>query len=326
MEIMRPVDLQLDSACSSPFTTAPSSPTRRTGVGLFYFSAPTSPSRTQSAVVPFVWEESPGKPKGSGSPVVNDFEFEFSARFAEKPAISSADELFYEGKIRPLKLPPRLLTPEGSLPASPKSPKSTLSPKSPKSTLSPKKLLRGAFSRPAMKDFDPFEAALEEARKTASRRERGTRRTRSLSPLRTNFFRRGVAQEETERLKPSSAGSSSSSSAATGSSGKRWRLKDLLFRSASEGREKKLEVKNSSFRSTDSSRSSSNRRVASRSSSQELRYSANRTVSEEFRDGTSVPYRRGFLACLGFGPGSVRGFAGQLGSAMRRSAGDYGGK
>ncbi|CAN6470079.1 unnamed protein product [Victoria cruziana] len=305
MEIMRPVELQLDSTCSSPFTTAPSSPTRRSGVPLFYFSAPTSPTRTQSAVVPFVWEESPGKPKGSGSPVIDDFEFEFSSRLSEKPAISSADELFHEGKIRPLKPPPRLLTPEGSLPAS---------PKSPKSSLSPKQLLRGAFSRPTAKDFDPFEAALEEARKGDIGGKRRSRRTRSLSPLRTNFFHGPVTPEETERLKPAST--TSSSATAPGTSGRRWSLKDL-FRSVSDGRAKKLEVKNSSFRSTNSSGSSrsSHTRASSRSSSQELHCSANGTSSDDLGNRT---HRRGFLSCLGFGPGSVRGFAGQLGAAVTR--------
>lgn len=86
-----------ESACSTPFVSAPSSPTTRDapsssasfpyhGAGGF-FSAPTSPTRG----------------KGLGL----DFDFDFSSRFPSPSAaaMSSADELFHNGQIRPV---PRL--------------------------------------------------------------------------------------------------------------------------------------------------------------------------------------------------------------------------
>ncbi|KAL8060539.1 hypothetical protein ABFX02_02G031200 [Erythranthe guttata] len=117
---------------------------------------------------------------------------------------------------------------------------------------------------------------------------------------------------------------------------KKWRIKDLLlFRSASESRAKdedelkkytmlrkppppppppaaaaeaapppQEEVKNSSFRSTESVGSVSSRRRTSGPaiSAHELHYTVNRALSEEMRKRTTLPYKRGFLGCLGFHP------------------------
>ena len=86
---------------------------------------------TVTSTVPFDWEEMPGKPKpGFGRPAatangdVEDADFDFgvlldrSAKTA--PELTTADELFDEGKIRPLKPPPRLLD-SGSVGSSPRS-------------------------------------------------------------------------------------------------------------------------------------------------------------------------------------------------------------
>lgn len=100
---------------------------------------------------------------------------------------------------------------------------------------------------------------------------------------------------------------------------KKWKLKDLLlFRSASEGRatgknpltkyealskrEVTEDVKNASFRSTESSVGSSSRRRA-QVSAHELHYTVNRAVSEEMKRKTFLPYKQGLLGCLGFNPG-----------------------
>nr|KYP76334.1 hypothetical protein KK1_020571 [Cajanus cajan] len=88
-----PTDLNLDSNCSSPFITAPSSP-QRFANGPFFFSAPTSPTRLTSSV-PFLWEQNPSQ---------QDFEFNFTAH--PDPPSLSADQLFHAGKIRPLDPPP----------------------------------------------------------------------------------------------------------------------------------------------------------------------------------------------------------------------------
>ncbi|XP_031492437.1 uncharacterized protein LOC116259000 [Nymphaea colorata] len=280
MEVVHPMHPAMgsshfdSSACSSPFTTAPSSPARRSGVGHFYFSAPTSPSRVHSAVVPYLWDDFPGKPKTSVSVVHDeddDFEFQFSGPLTKELPISTADQLFHEGKIRPL-----LQLSESSIPPSPRSPRRT-------SMDQGKRIQRGDNS-------GRFSAANDESRKPAGRKERG-RRTRSLSPLRNEFFGDSCVGEDQEGLKPSPSKGS-----------KRWSIRDLLFRSASEGRAKKSsDSKNSSFRSTEvASRGGSGRR----SSAHELHYAANRALSEELKKRTFLPYRRGVLGCLGFGTGS----------------------
>lgn len=330
MEVVIPVpatDFHFDSNSSSPYITAPSSP-KRFG-DFFYFSAPTSPTRISSiyhqfnsveksnttpsspSSIPFDWEEEPGKPKptdeGPDPESDCDFAFDFSGQL-EKPPLTAAEELFDHGKIRPLKPPPRLQLGFGDEPR-----------KSPVS--SPKRIFRNAFSPRSRKDdVDPFAAAIEETRKGSDEergRERGpvsnssgpTRRgSRSLSPFRV------------WDPKPSP------SSGLKGGS-RKWRFKDfLLFRSASEGRatdkdplrkyallSKKgsEDLKNASFRSTDSAGSVSGSRRIGPVSAHELHYTANRAVSEELKRKTFLPYRQGLLGCLGFNPsanGLAKGF------------------
>ena len=172
-----PTDFNFDSACSSPYMTAPSSPQR---FGNFFFSAPTSPTyassfyrelndlshaTNSSSAVPFQWEEKPGTPKrkdfdgrvdGRADKKSNqddddddecdeDFEFNFSGQL-ERTSLS-ADELFDGGKIKPLKPPPgyEQFSSTVSSPRSPRSPRS-----------------RNPFRN---KDFDPFEAAIEKTRR-----------------------------------------------------------------------------------------------------------------------------------------------------------------
>jgi hypothetical protein len=98
---------------------------------------------------------------------------------------------------------------------------------------------------------------------------------------------------------------------------RKWRIRDfLLFRSASEGRANEKDplrkytalskksvaaaeddVRNSSFRSTESSGSFSRRRGPV--SAHELHYTLNRAATEEMRKKTFLPYKRGLLGCLG---------------------------
>lgn len=58
------------------------------------------------------------------------------------------------------------------------------------------------------------------------------------------------------------------------------------------------DVKNSSFRSTDSVGSA--RRRSGPISAHEVHYTVNRAVSEEMRRKTFLPYKQGLLGCLGF--------------------------
>ncbi|KAH7517948.1 hypothetical protein FEM48_Zijuj09G0118500 [Ziziphus jujuba var. spinosa] len=171
--------------------------------------------------------------------------------------------------------------------------------------------------------------------------------TRSLSPLRvsdivldgedssSSSMEKTISQAE----KPSTPSSSSSAyssilSAISFSKGyRKWRLKDfLLFRSASEGRatskdplrkyavlsKKSIvtdDVKNSSFRSTESVGSVSSRRRGP-VSAHEMHYTVNRAVSEEMRKKTVLPYKHGLLGCLGFNHG-VQEISRSFGSLTR---------
>ncbi|KAL5541130.1 hypothetical protein UlMin_043416 [Ulmus minor] len=335
-----PPDFNFDSNCSSPYITAPSSPQR---FGNFFCSAPTSPSRASSSffsddnlrnsssVIPFKWEEKPGIPKGATKiETEEEFEFDFSGQL-DRDFLSAADELFDGGKIRPLKPPPRLQVSSNAGNDS-----GLASPKSPRSRISQgKKIVQEALSPKRRKEnFDPFAAAIEETRKQEDRALRGRERsysssyvrkgTRSLSPMRVAdvVFDPEENPESSEKIfpaKPPTSSTYSSILSAISFSNKKWKLKDLLlFRSASEGRatgkdpltkyallSKKTaeDIKNSSFRSTDSVGSVSSRRRGP-VSAHEMHYTVNRAVSEEMRKKTMLPYKHGLLGCLGrFNPG-----------------------
>ncbi|KAI3922172.1 hypothetical protein MKX01_005861 [Papaver californicum] len=336
-----------DSSCSTPYISAPSSPKLITHD--LYFSAPASPTSFTSiyrefnknpsingvsnSMIPFHWEEKPGTPKHRLKPSEEEedededddgeFAFDFNSQFEKSSALSAADELFYGGKIRPVKPPPGVKIgfndDRKSLVSSPRSPRSPIS--------QGKKIIRDAFSpRKRNRDIDPFAVAMEESRKQEQEHEQRGRNekrtgsnskktsphrwTRSLSP-----FRVSDQFDEDEKQEPKVPTNSSKWSFRGYT---KWRLRDLLFRSASEGRandkntirkfavlSKKEDVKSSSFRSTDSTGSTSSRRRGT-ISAHELHYTVNRANSEELRRKTVLPYRQGFFGCLGFNPAANR--------------------
>lgn len=109
----------IDSSCSTPYVSAPSSPGRGGGAGSsggYFFSAPASPMhfvfcKTQSSTE--------SKTLGATEKLTSagSFEFEFSSRFspngpAANGSMSSADELFFNGQIRPMKLSSHLQRPQ----------------------------------------------------------------------------------------------------------------------------------------------------------------------------------------------------------------------
>ncbi|KAL1534677.1 hypothetical protein AAHA92_30831 [Salvia divinorum] len=321
MEVMMPSparDFNFDSASTTPYMSAPSSPQR---IGSFFYSAPTSSTRI-SAGIPFLWEEKPGTPKSSHLSTAAssnygdadqdlddaDFAFDFSGHLSTAASLP-ADELFHAGKIKPLKPPPRHHY-DPNLQSSPKS------PRSPRNIFSPRHKPRD--------DVDPFTAALEHTRKdTTDRRgrDRNSRNkgsSRSLSPFRVSDL---LFEPENETTQQDQSKSNSNSVFSSSFWYKKWKIKDLLlFRSASESRAKDKEqmkhysqlkkpmnrnddVKNSSFRSTESAGSvSSRRRTGPPISAHELHYTVNRAFSEEMRRRTSLPYKQGLLGCLGFNP------------------------
>jgi hypothetical protein len=193
---------------------------------LFFYSAPTSPSRLK-----FI--EQNGSQTGPTTPRsyedsnsnIYGFEFETSSRFNQSerstktnrkeakafeqnqrlcedslPTMAFADELFCEGKVMPmmppLKLPPRLVHNGDSTQSS-----RATSPKSPGS------MLRLPFMRLRKNDddFDPFKVALEKVREESrgkpKDKQHGIRRTRSLSPLRgvDNKCDKHVGQSESHK-------------------------------------------------------------------------------------------------------------------------------
>ncbi|CAN4086021.1 unnamed protein product [Withania somnifera] len=312
IEMMVPSPHLEDSACTTPYISASSSPQR---YGMFFLSAPTSPARV-SAVgeVPFSWEERPGTPKSRNqtSSINNeeeeDFAFDFSGQL-ERSSFSAADELFDGGKIRPLKRPPRLQYSEADH-------EPFYSPRS------PKQRFKQTFSPPKKKELDPFAAAIQH---TAQRENHLPGNSTSSRPKKTRslsvpdlVFDRESNQEATK----TSSYSLCSVSLSISLWYRKWKLKDLfLFRSASEGRasskdqlnkflkkaEKEEDAKTSSFRSAASSVASSS--VSSsltrkrEVSAHELHYTLNRAFSEEMKRKTFLPYKKlGVLGCLGFIP------------------------
>ncbi|KAK3195716.1 hypothetical protein Dsin_027026 [Dipteronia sinensis] len=332
MPIPASMDFNFDSACSSPYMTAPSSPQR---FGNFFFSAPTSPSRVSSS----------SSSINSSNRVFNvdqinreeedheDFEFNFSGQL-ERTSLS-ADELFDGGKIRPLKIP----TSSDSIPI--------LSSSTSKTENTQKR-----------REFKQEEQGQKRGRELSISSSISRKGSRSLSPMRVSDIIYEQEENQTEKIisstrsnitanQKSYASTILSAISFSSKNYKKWKLKDLLlFRSASEGRasssninndslrtnkyavlskniKETEDVKNCSFRSTDSSSGSvSLRRKGGGGggppvSAHELHYTANRAVAEEMRRKTYLPYKQGLLGCLGFNPGGVHDISRGVGSLTR---------
>uniref|UniRef100_A0A7N0T0W7 Calmodulin-binding protein n=1 Tax=Kalanchoe fedtschenkoi TaxID=63787 RepID=A0A7N0T0W7_KALFE len=324
------------SGCSTPFTSAPSSPPPQQSARFLHFSAPASPTAAElthnpslkdadftflsASSVPFQWEASPGVAKAraeAGEDERGEFEFDFSGRMARNSLC--ADELFDGGRIRPLKPPPGLQVGTESETGLSNSLRFRTTHSSP----------RGWRKQHAV--ADPFTKALEEARRSrvgesnpnpshvAQSRGRDQslkcahKKTRSLSPYRVADILSDDSLPASATKQPSGASPSFWDSFSIPKAYRKWRIKDLLFRSASEGRATEqlavTESPHSSFRSTEtmtSAAGSISRRRSSRVpvSAHELHYKVNRAVSQELRKKTFLPYKQGLLGCLGFIPSS----------------------
>lgn len=238
-----------DSSCSTPYYSAPSSPGRSSTASVatlpgYYYSAPTSPMH-------FVLSSFSNSKSSYDAP--DDFsatDFDFSARFTNHTGLppvgsmSSADELFLNGQIRPMKLSTHLQTPQVFLP------------------------LLDLGEEDGEGEEDECVGEMVRGRELRIHSRSMHRRSRSLSPLRSSTFhwQDGVDKEQrtgsqnkeddpveisdnvkdsdvefqstTTTATESSASASSSRSNSSGRNGKRWIfLKDfLLYRSKSEGR------------------------------------------------------------------------------------------
>ncbi|CAI0465289.1 unnamed protein product [Linum tenue] len=285
-----------------PFLSAPASPRR---FGDLTLSAPTSPGRVAEFYRSFenFSEEKPGTPKSPKKlPSFNDQDFAFDFSADSEMSSLTADELFDDGKIRPLKLPPRMQVEEIKSPL-------VHSPRSPRSPI-------------------------EQGKRIINRRGAA----RSLSPYRVSqypweeeerqFQQQQHPQPEPEHnLQPVSSAAPAAAAQGTGkSSSRKWRLRDLLlFRSASEGRaadrdpyrkhaafgglfRRHDDVKSCSIRSSDSNGSNSgSMRRKGPVSAHELHYTKNKAASEDMKKRTYLPYKQGILGMrLAFSPSPAR--------------------
>ncbi|CAL4914025.1 unnamed protein product [Urochloa decumbens] len=354
------MDDDIDSSCSTPFASAPSSPGRSPGIGGFggggggggyFFSAPASPIHH----LLFSTSSSASAAAGAGGRgCAGDAEFEFGGPGG--PMIS-ADELFHNGQIRPLTLPP--------LP--------DLDPGSDDDEDGGRAPARG-------RDLTPRSLSVH-------------RRARSMSPLRSASPRLklinalvpapdlapapdaapGGAREEaappvtaSSRSSSSSSTSSSSSSASSARGSRRWVfIKDmLLHRSRSEpgsgahahdgpaaasagGASKperawpfspswaardRLAARLRPSRAPPATEAAAGgeeprprgrrRRSTTVAAAHERLYAApNRAQAEEMRRRTFLPYRQGLLGCLGFssrGYGALHGLTKTLNPVFSR--------
>ncbi|KAK9281841.1 hypothetical protein L1049_004747 [Liquidambar formosana] len=231
---------EIDSACSTPYVSAPSSPGRGPTAG-YFFSAPASPMHFVLSSAPSPSHHDSGLvPSSSDNSASGSFEFEFSSRFstnvsAGPGSMSSADELFLNGQIRPMKLSSHLQRPQ---------------------VLAPLLDLE-------VEDEEESKDSVESVMRGRDLRLRSRslhRKTRSMSPLRNAQFdwqeedvnvEREVSERVLEELQDDvqkqgetastettpSGSASSSRSSSSGRNSKKWIfLKDLLYRSKSEGR------------------------------------------------------------------------------------------
>lgn len=330
---------EIDSSCSTPYVSAPSSPGRPSNAassapfsGGYFFSAPASPMH-------FIISNScaGSSAAASSGTLSGDIEFEFSSRYLS--SMISADEIFCNGQIRPisnLDTPPLSPIPDDEQEIS----------------------IRG-------RDIKLRSGSIH-------------RRARSMSPMRNNRYQWHNDEEEdrdddqgeiksgpndldldqdqkemADATTPSvSASSSRSSSSSSSRSSKRWIfLKDLLYRSKSEGRErergpirerfwthmpfskerekeKEKEKEREREREKEKEKSKPDNEAPNntntpvtrtnagttgtrkRQSAHERLYNMNRAHAEEMRRRTFLPYRQGLLGCLGFSSKSYGAFNG----------------
>ncbi|GJV52825.1 hypothetical protein Tco_1448566 [Tanacetum coccineum] len=335
-----------DSACSTPFVSAPSSPGRTSyangavgGGGGFFYSAPASPIHFMISSSSSSKKVSLTSPEPSGP-----FQFETETETLTAESMTSADELFLNGQIRPMKH---------------------------LQVLSP--LLDTDNENENENDDDVTNDVRGREHLGSNRSKSLRRRARSMSPLRNNsntfeWFPTEINEikQETDNnnntndkdkineMETTPSGASSRSSS-VGRSSKRWVfLKEFLYRSKSEGRtststshtnnikfwtslsfnkDKKLSdenlpaVKGKGKVSGDGNVTAkkavngvSNRRVGGRSA-HEVHYTMNRAQAEEMRRKTYLPYKQGLLGCLGFSSksyGAMNGFARALNPVSSR--------
>ncbi|KAL5213052.1 hypothetical protein ABZP36_023899 [Zizania latifolia] len=311
------------------FTSAPASPTRAAAIYAQFDSVdgngadhdravddddfqPRASYSTATSTVPFCWEETPGKLKpefacaaATANGEVDDTEFDFGVlldKSVQAPELTTADELFDEGKIRPLKPPPRC----GSVGSSPRSPSKA-------AMWSPR--LRALVGSGA--DFDPLAAPLAKATKAPSPLGAGAKDAAA------DF---GTASSP---KKPDPATSPRSIPPATKISGwrKKWRLSDMLLfrRSAAKARAAGNNSTDPIFKyspvqqlGTLSKKTNAESVAAANgadaSAAKHKRQSKKAAAAAE--EGLSSPHRQSVMGCVRLNPGLHRLAKGLNGSSL----------
>jgi hypothetical protein len=164
----------IDSNCSTPYVSAPSSPGRGGGpiTSGYFYSAPASPLHFSITASSSSYHH-----QTTNSNVVPlSYEFEFSARFgstgsASSGSMTSADELFLNGQIRPMKLSSHLERPQ---------------------------VLAPLLDLEEEEEDDDDCVVVVRGRDLRLRDKSVRRRTRSMSPLRNNTHLEWTENEEEE--------------------------------------------------------------------------------------------------------------------------------
>ncbi|XP_019416749.1 PREDICTED: uncharacterized protein LOC109327988 isoform X2 [Lupinus angustifolius] len=280
----------------SPYLSVPSSPKR---FGEIYMSAPTSPSRISEFYSEFeyfsITSPTPKDDYHDG--------FAFLVGESEKSP-RSAEELFHDGRIKPLKEDNDLLF------ESAKSPLLSRKHVERSAIEQGKKVIREAFSpRRNNRESEATRGRDKTPSITSSNSNNRHRVARSHSPCREPRYT-WVEESQQGSNKEDSNKASLTSSSSKGS--RKWRLRDfLLFRSASEGRgsskdplrkypilfKKAEEGKGSSFRSSGSDNPPRPRRKEPLSA-HELHYARKKAETEDMKKKTFLPYKQGILGRL----------------------------
>lgn len=276
MEVMRPigagagaVEFNFESACTTPYISAPSSPQR---FGSFFYSAPTSPTRVST------FYTCSGIPNSNNNDTVDDFAFDFSGQLE---VTSTADELFDGGKIKPLSTnptpppPPPIQNQERGRERSSSRNKKLLGGGRSLSPFRVSDLLMNNSDEPKLdSDPDPDHPSSSSAGRF------------STSSFVSFWYRRKWKLKDLLLFRSASDGHSMTKEELN-------KYAILKHQQADE------DVNNSSFRSTDTS-TPMTKGGAAVLSAHELHYRAKRAMAQDLKRKTSLPYKPdGFFGCLG---------------------------
>ncbi|KAL7120036.1 hypothetical protein ACP275_02G098700 [Erythranthe tilingii] len=321
---------EIDSCCSTPYVSAPSSPGRDAPLSGYYYSAPASPMHFMlSAATNYTSSASAASASTDAS---CSFDFDFSATLpssgcASPESMTSADELFCNGQIRPMKLSSHLRRPQLLDPLIESDDDDVVSEDKTFSRGRELKFRSGSLRRrarsmsPMRNTTTPFHRDTDDC-KTANTDDDDDDKSPRTDADANNL------EEEEEEEKAGTTSEAAAACASRSSSSKRWVfLKEFLYRSKSEGRndghkfwgslsafspvvkDKKMAAATKMKQQSTNKDNNGKRRPPS---AHEVHYNAKRAQAEEMRKKTFLPYRQGLFGCLGFNSKSyaaINGFA-----------------